>query len=65
MNYYAFQSTIALLRHLALTHREDEDYLERLSKVARYCGQLHVSVGVPRGDQLAMAMEILKELDFD
>ena len=62
VNYFSFQSTIALLRHLALRRLDDGDFLDHLSKVTQFCGQLHISRGAPMGDQLAMAKVILKEL---
>lgn len=62
VNYYAFQSVIALFRYLAQKHIDEGVYLDHLSQVARYCGKFYIARGVPLGDQVALANAILKEV---
>lgn len=62
VNYYAFQSVIALFRYLTKSHIDDEIYVDHLIQVAKYCGKTHISQGVPLGDQVALANAILQEV---
>jgi hypothetical protein len=60
INYFAFQATITLFKYLAEKHVNDELYLDHLSKVANYCGELHIK-GAPLHDQVEIATAIFKE----
>lgn len=62
VNYYAFHSVISLLRYLAKERVEDENFLDNLSNVEKFCGKLYISQGPPHGDQVAVANNILREI---
>ncbi|MGB3220139.1 MAG: hypothetical protein WBD79_22315 [Anaerolineae bacterium] len=62
LNYFAFHSVIALYGYLAKKHIGDEDFVGQLLKTGKCCGQLHITQGVPIGDQVALANSVLKEV---
>jgi hypothetical protein len=60
VNYYALQSVISLIRYFGSRHIDDDTYLFHLSQAAKQCGEMHISNGVPIGDQVSLANDILK-----
>jgi len=61
VNYYAFHSTIGLIKYFASKYANNEEFIKRLENVSSSCARYYINNKIPM-DQATLALQIIKNV---